>query len=316
MNGKIKIVECVPNFSEGRNEKTINAISSAVEGTSGAKLLDVHSDKDYNRSVLTFAGEPRAVLGAAFNSVKKASELIDMRSHSGEHPCVGAIDVVPFVPVRGTTMEECVSLARELGEKVASVLGIPVYLYARAAEKPERKELAEIRKGGYEALAEKIREEKWRPDFGSAEFSPKSGACIVGARDFLIAFNVDLDTGDAAKAGEIASAVREFPRGLGGVRAIGVFLKERGIAQVSTNLLDFERTGMHQAFEAVKSKAGELGCNAVAGEVIGMVPRKALLDAGRFYSHASKERELIEAAIRGLKLRDFSAEKRIIENRV
>jgi len=312
-----KIVECVPNFSEGCDSMAINAIASSVRCVPGIKLLDVNSDSDYNRTVLTFVGPPNAVQEAAFSSIKTAASLIDMCSHRGEHPCLGAIDVVPFVPVQNMPMDECVALAKGIGERVSGELGIPVYLFGAAATKPERKSLAEIRKGCYAGLGEKIKSGAWKPDFGKAEFNPRSGASVIGARGPLIAFNVDLDTDDKKKAGAIAAAVRESAGGLKEVRAIGVLLGEKGIAQVSLNLTDFRTTGLHKAFSEVERVAVENGCSVTASEIIGLVPKEALLDAGKFYSPSlGTEKALIEAAVHGLKLHGFDAEKKVLEYRL
>ncbi len=312
-----KIIECVPNFSEGSNQQTVNEIAASVKGISGVVLLDVDSDKDYNRSVLTFAGSPKKVFKAAFSSIKTASELIDMRFHEGVHPCIGAIDVVPFVPVKNVTMKECVFLAKELGKKVAEELEIPVFLYGEAAASIKRKNLAEIRRGGYSALEEKLKKKEWKPDFGRAKFNSKSGACIIGARDFLIAFNIDLNSGNAKKAKIIASKIRESSGGLKAIKAIGVFLKSKGIAQVSINVENFNVTGLHCVFSEVLRLAKELECRATASEIIGLVPKKALLEAGRFYApKAVDENSLIAAAINGLNLRDFDVKKKVLDYRL
>ena len=292
-----RIVECVPNFSEGRNEKTIEAISQSVRSVDGVALLNIEPDKDYNRTVVTFVGEPAAVVEAAYRSTKTAAELIDMRAHKGEHPRIGATDVVPFVPISNVTMEECVTLAKEYGKRVSTDLKIPIYLYEFAATKPERSNLSTIRKGEYEGLPKKLEDPAWKPDFGTADFNAKSGATVSGARKFLIAYNVNLNTPDAGIAQEIALRIREsgrplknaagavvknakgetvkVPGTLKAVKAMGVFLERFHIAQVSINLIDFETTPPHAAFEEVKKQALALGCEATGSEIVGLAPMNA-----------------------------------------
>jgi glutamate formiminotransferase/formiminotetrahydrofolate cyclodeaminase len=331
-----QIVECVPNFSEGRNRETIEAIASSIRVVAEVKLLGVEPDKDYNRSVVTFVGNPRGVLEAAFEVTKIATALIDMTKHRGEHPRIGAVDVVPFVPVSGVTMDECVHLAHEYGERVGEELRIPIYLYEAAATQPARKNLADIRRGEYEALPDKLKDPNWKPDYGPAEFNPKSGATITGARKFLIAYNVNLNTPDQSAAQEIALRIRESgrqvkdekgekkrkPGTLKAVKAIGVFLDRFNIAQVSINLVDYETTPPHVAFEEVRKQARTLGFDATGSEIVGLTPLQALLMAGKYYgrrkhlSPESEENELISLAISGLglsQLEPFDPKKKVIE---
>ncbi len=330
----VKIVECVPNFSEGRDLNKIRAIAREVESTPGVKLLGVEDNPDYNRTVITFAGTPEGVKEAARKSIAKAGELIDMSHHKGSHPRVGAADVVPFVPISGVTMEECVGLAVELAREVGEGLGIPVYLYREAARRPERRELANIRRGEYEGLPEKLVRE--RPDFGPCEFNERvkrAGATVIGARKLLIAYNVDLSTSELTIANKISGRVREtgvirkvagpaqtserIPGLLKQVQAMGVKLST-GITQVSMNLLDYEITPPYVALEAVREEAKALGVEVTASEIVGLVSLAPLLMAGRFYMdrgtlQRAPTEELIRAAMKGLALRDFEPERKIIE---
>jgi glutamate formiminotransferase len=334
-----KIVECVPNFSEGRNIKIINAIAGAISSVQGVKFISAEPDKDYNRTVVTFIGSPAGVVEAAFQGTKKAAELIDMTQHKGEHPRLGATDVVPFVPVSGVAMEDCVKLAHTFGRKVGDELGIPIYLYEEAATKPERKNLASIRKGEYEGLEEKLRDPAWKPDYGPASFNTKSGATVTGARMFLIAYNVNLNTNDVKLANEIALRVREsgrvkkdekgypvldakggkvnIPGSLKAVKAMGVLLEAHNIAQVSINLTNFHVTPPHAAFEEVRKQAEMLGASVTGSEIVGLTPKEALLMAGRFYaSTETGKQKLIDIAIERLglsQLEHFDPEKKIIE---
>lgn len=326
-----KIVECVPNFSEGRDLEKIAQIVQAIKEVAEIKLIDVSSNKDHNRTVITFVGGSQEVKEAAFKAIAKATEVIDMRYHRGEHPRIGACDVCPFVPIRNVTMKDCVVLARELGQEVGEKLGIPVYLYEEAATRPERKNLTDIREGEYEGLKEKLRDPLWKPDFGPAVFNEKSGAIVIGARMFLIAFNVNLKTSDKEIASKISSLIREsgwlltlssgrkirIPGIFKAVKAIGVLLKEQEIAQVSMNLVNYKITPIHTVYEMIK-KLAELAKTEVLGsEIVGLVPKEAILDAGRFYIPEEKsEEKLIQAAIKNLKLNqlgEFIPEKKIIE---
>ncbi len=327
-----KIVECVPNFSEGQNTKIIEAIASSVRSTKNANLLNVDPDKDYNRTVITFAGEPACVKEAAFNAISTAADLIDMSRQKGEHPRIGATDVCPIIPIANTTKEECIKLANELGKDVGEKLGIPVYLYEDAARSEERRNLENIRKGEYECLKQKL--EKWIPDFGPTEYNDqirKSGATVIGARFFLIAYNVNLNTKDIHIANEIAKKVREsggivndengrkerVPGILKYLKAIGVELKEHNITQVSLNLTNYKKTSIHKVFETIKAQAREFGVEATGSEVIGLVPIDALVATGALYVGDGPDDVLIEAAIENLglsQLNNFNPAKKIIEN--
>lgn len=334
-----QIAECVPNISEGRDPQILTAVADAVRDVPGAKLISAEPDRDYNRTVITFIGEPRAVSEAAFRLTVRATELIDMRVHRGGHPRLGAVDVVPFVPVEGITMGECADLARAFGRRVGEVLGIPVYLYEEAASRPERKNLATIRKGEYEGLEEKLRDPEWRPDFGPAVFNARSGAVVTGARMFLIAYNVNLDTADVSVANEIALRIREsgrivkdgkgapllddrgkkvmVPGTLKSVKAMGVLLEAHNIAQVSMNLVNFQITPPHVAFEEVKRQAADLGVGVTGSEIVGLAPARALTVAGTYYAPGlTDERELIRAAVMNLglnQLGEFDVRQKIIE---
>lgn len=276
-----RLVECVPNFSEGRRKEVIEAIVQAIAEGGKVWILDVESDEDHNRSVVTFVGEPEAVEEAAFRGIKKAAELIDMDQHRGQHPRIGATDVVPFVPLKGVTMEECVAMARRLGERVGSELGIPVYLYGEAATRPERQDLSYIRRGEYEGLKEAIATDPDRaPDFGPKALG-KAGATVIGARPPLIAFNVYLGTDDVRIAREIAKAVRHSSGGLRYVKALGLLVK--GKAQVSMNLTDYRQTPIHRVMEMIRREAARYGVNVVSSEVVGLIPEDALLDAAIYY---------------------------------
>jgi glutamate formiminotransferase/formiminotetrahydrofolate cyclodeaminase len=335
-----KLVECVPNFSEGRNKETIDAIGKSIKLVAGVHLLSIEPDTDYNRTVATFVGEPDAVVEAAFQATKTAANCIDMTQQKGEHPRIGAVDVVPFVPIRNVTMEDCVKLSEKFGERIALELNIPIYLYECAACSPLRKNLADIRKGEYEGLKEKLKDPAWKPDYGAPLFNAKSGATVTGARKVLIAYNVNLDTEKDPLAHEIALRIREsgrpmkdeygntvkneqgetikIPGTLKAVKAMGVFLERSRIAQVSINLVDYKTTSMHDAFEEVKKQARLLGINATGSELVGLAPLDAMLQAGKFYSNGEKlsESEYVLLAIERLglnQLEPFDAKKKIIE---
>ncbi|MDO8140046.1 MAG: glutamate formimidoyltransferase, partial [Candidatus Brocadiales bacterium] len=285
-----KIIECVPNFSEGRDAQKIAQIAGEIEKVKDVKLLNVESDADYNRTVVTFAGKPEAVKDAAFYAIETAAEVIDMSHHKGAHPRIGATDVCPFVPVSNVTMDECVQIARQLGKEVGEWFGIPVYLYAEAAIIPERCVLSDIRKGEYEGLPEKLKDEKWQPDYGPKEFNDnvkRTGATVIGAREFLIAYNVNLDTQDIQIANKISGIVRtsgviqinengekvRVPGLLKHVQAMGVYLKEHNITQVSMNLQNYKVTPPHVAFEEVKKQAEKFGVRVTGSEVVGLIPK-------------------------------------------
>lgn len=295
-----KIVECVPNFSEGRRVEVIDAIANQIKDIDGVRLLDYEYDKDHNRSVMTFVGTPEGVKEAAFNSCAKAKQLIDLNEHKGEHPRIGATDVIPLIPISNMTMEECVDLAKELGEEIAEKLKIPVYLYEYAATIPERQNLANIRKGQYEGLKEAIlMDPERKPDFGPGKLHPTAGATVVGARAPLIAYNVNLNTNDIDIAKSIAKAVRYSSGGLKYVKALGLEIKERNIVQVSMNLTNYQKTPVFKVFEMIKKEAERYGVEVLESEVVGLIPQNALMDTSEFY----------------LKLREFD-KSQILENRL
>lgn len=272
-----RIVECVPNFSEGRKAEVAARLVEAVEAVKGALVLGTHVDPDHNRSVVTFVAPPECVVEASLRIVARAAELIDLSAHTGQHPRMGACDVLPFVPVRGVSVEECVALAHEAGGRIWRELGIPVYFYESAALRPERKNLADVRRGGFELLRREIGTNPSRaPDVGEPRIHPTAGACIVGVRPLLIAYNVTLDTRDLSIAKRIARAVRERDGGLLHLKALGFELETRGVVQVSMNLTSYERTNLHQAFEAVRREAARLGVEVIASEIVGLVPQAAL----------------------------------------
>ncbi|HEY7790525.1 MAG TPA: glutamate formimidoyltransferase [Vicinamibacterales bacterium] len=340
----MKLVECVPNFSEGRDRSIIDAIAHAIEGVSGAKLLDVDPGADTNRTVYTFVGAPDAVSDAALKAAEKAAELIDMSRHKGAHPRMGALDVCPIVPVAGVTMDECVTIARDLGRRMGEALQVPIYFYEHAATRESRRSLADIRAGEYEGLARKLADKAWTPDAGPATFNPRWGGTVVGAREFLIAYNVNLNTRDRKLANEIALNIREngrlkkdaqgksvigadgqperVPGRLRAVRAIGWYIEQYRQAQVSINLLSFKTTPLHVVFETVREEAERLGMIVTGSELVGLVPLEPLVEAGRFYqrkqgkSPGAPERELVELAVRSLgldQLAPFDPAKKIIE---
>jgi glutamate formiminotransferase len=311
------LVECVPNFSEGRRTKVVDALAQAVQEVPDVFLLDRTSDPDHNRSVLTFAGPAVAVTTAMEAAVDVALQRIDMRRQSGQHPRIGAVDVVPFVPIGDTTLDECVDLARGFGARIAARFELPVYLYARAAGRKERTVLADIRKPQFEGLAALIAERDWQPDFGPAQLHPTGGATAVGARPFLIAYNINLDSPDVDLARRIAHRIRERGGGLPRVQALGLFLEELGCAQVSMNLLDFSVTPIWQVWEAVGELASSQGVERRESELIGLVPERALLDVADHIGSApaaAPATRLTEAAS-WLRIRDFHVD-RVLEMRL
>jgi glutamate formiminotransferase / formiminotetrahydrofolate cyclodeaminase len=342
-----QLIECVPNFSEGRDRAVIDAITGAIAAVEGVTLLDVDPGASTNRTVVTFVGEPEAVLEAAFAGIRVAAQLIDMRQHHGEHARMGATDVCPLVPVAGISMEETVALARRLAQRVGEELDIPVYLYEAAASRPERRNLARVRAGEYEGLARKLRDPEWQPDFGPASFNPRSGATVIGARDFLIAYNVNLNTTSTRRANAVAFDVREkgrikrtgdpltgevvydaegqpvrIPGALEGVKAVGWYIEEYGICQVSMNLTDIQATPLHLAFEEVCEKAQARGMRVTGSQIVGLLPLRVLRAAGEYFLRKQErslgipEREIVEIAIRSLGLNElapFDAEQRVIE---
>lgn len=277
------LIESVPNISEGRDHSKIDAIVAAVRATPGAVLLDVDPDSDHNRTVITLVGEPASVETAILNLVAKAVELIDLTKHKGEHPRMGAVDVIPFVPLRGVTKKECIELARRVGQAMWERFKVPVYLYEDAATRPERRDLAYIRKGEFENFFAKIQEPDWAPDFGERTVHPTAGVSAVGVRPPLIAFNVNLGTNNLEIAQQIAKAVRGSDGGLRYVKALGFALKERGIVQVSMNLTNFQKTPIYQVFELIKCEADRWGVPIVGSEIVGLVPQAALLHVAEHF---------------------------------
>ncbi|RYY61787.1 MAG: glutamate formimidoyltransferase [Chitinophagaceae bacterium] len=337
------ILECVPNFSEGNDLSIIRQITDEIESVTGIRLLNVDPGKATNRTVVTFVGAPEAVVEAAFLAIRKAGELIDMSKHQGEHPRMGATDVCPLIPVAGITLEEAADYSRVLAKRVGTELNLPVYLYEAAQPDQSRNNLSVIRAGEYENFATKIRQPEWRPDFGPAEFDVKRGATVIGARDFLVAYNVNLNTTSVRRANAIAFDVREagrvkrengkpvldangntvsIPGSLKSVKAIGWFIEEYGIAQISINLTNLNVTPVHTAFDEVGKKAGERGIRVTGSELVGLVPLKSLLDAGKYFlgkqqrSRGVSEKELIHIAVKSLgldELSPFKPEEKIIE---
>ncbi|HPB25512.1 MAG TPA: glutamate formimidoyltransferase [Bacteroidales bacterium] len=342
-----QLIECVPNFSEGNNMNIIKQITDVMEAVPGVKLLDVDPGKATNRTVVTIAGAPEDVVEAAFRGIKKASEIIDMRKHKGEHPRFGATDVCPFVPIAGITMEETVVFAHKLAERVGNELGIPVYCYENAAFTEERRNLANCRAGEYEGLQKKLSDLHWKPDFGPAKFNAHAGATAIGARDFLVAYNINLNTTSTRRANAVAFDIREkgrpkregnpvtgkivkdaegnnvmIPGSLKACKAIGWFIEEYGIAQISINLTNISITPVHVAFEEACIKSGERGLRVTGSEIVGLIPLKAMLDAGKYFlkkQHRSvgvSQDELIKIAIKSLGLDDlkpFNPREKIIE---
>jgi len=279
-----RLIECIPNVSEGRRDEVVAAIAAAaVQAAPGVVLLDRTSDSDHNRSVLTFLGDGEPLVAAMTALVEASLAAIDLRTHTGAHPRLGAVDVIPFVPVRGATSAECVALARTLGKTLAERFGLPVYLYEDAATTPERQNLATIRKGEFEGLAKKMEDSAWKPDFGPAAPHPSGGAVVVGARAPLIAYNINLGTADLAVADRIAKAIRHLSGGYRFVKAMGVKLEARGQVQVSINMTNFEKTPLHRVFETVRSEAERHGVAVVGSEIVGLVPQAALLAAAGHY---------------------------------
>jgi glutamate formiminotransferase/formiminotetrahydrofolate cyclodeaminase len=342
-----KLIECVPNFSEGRDMTIIKKITDAISSVEGVKLLDVDPGKATNRTVVTFVGHPDAVVEGAYAGIRAASELIDMSKHSGEHPRMGATDVCPFVPVANVSMEEAIECARKLGKRVGEELGIPVFLYESAASQPERKNLANIRAGEYEGMAKKLREPHWKPDFGKAEFNVSAGVTAIGARDFLIAYNVNLNTKSVRRANSVAFDIREkgrikregnpitgkvvndadgnpvrVPGTCKSVKAIGWYIEEYGLAQISMNITNISDTSLHGAFEACRNSANSRGLRVTGSELVGLVPLKVMLEAGEYFlkkqgrSSGVSEDEIIHIAVKSLGLDElgpFDPNQKIIE---
>ncbi len=345
-----KLIECVPNFSEGRDTHVIRQITDAIESVEGVSLLDVDPGASTNRTVVTFVGSPEAVIEAAFRGIKKAAELIDMRKHKGAHPRMGATDVCPLIPVSNVSWEETIACANRLAKRVGDELNIPVYLYEKAAKDIARSNLSIIRAGEYEGFFEKIKQPEWKPDFGPALFNEKSGATVIGARDFLVAYNVNLNTKSVRRANSVAFDVREqgriktengtrygkpvldangdpvrIPGMLKHVKAIGWFVKEYGIAQVSMNLTNIEETPLHLAFDACVEAAAKRGLRVTGSEIVGMVPKKCLVDGGRYFlrkqqwSQGASDEELIDIAVRSMglsELKPFGPKEKVIEFKI
>ena len=338
-----QLIECVPNFSEGRDMKVIKQITDEIESIEEVILLDVDPGKATNRTVVTFVGPPEAVIEAAYLAIKKASEVIDMSKHKGEHPRMGATDVCPLIPISNITMDEVVEYAKKLGQKAGSTLDIPFYLYESAATQPDRQNLATVRAGEYEGLPKKLKDPHWKPDYGPSAFNPKAGATAIGARDFLVAYNVNLNTTSVRRANAIAFDVREkgrvkkvkgeiqrdaqgeplrIPGALKSVKAIGWFIDEYNQAQISMNLTNISITSLHEAFEACRESANRRGIRVTGSELVGLVPKKVLLDAGKYFLAQQKrslgisEEEIIQIAIKSLGLDElgpFDPKKKVIE---
>ncbi|MBR6756972.1 MAG: glutamate formimidoyltransferase [Bacteroidaceae bacterium] len=277
------IMECVPNFSEGRDLEKIEKIVSSFRAKEGVKLLDYSNDTDHNRCVVTVVGQPEALKAAVIEAVSKAVELIDLNKHEGQHPRMGAVDVIPFIPIKGCTMEDAVTMSKEVGAKVAELYNLPVFLYEKSASAPHRENLAAVRKGEFEGMAEKIKQPEWHPDFGPAERHATAGTVAIGARMPLVAFNINLNTPSLDIAHSIAKRIRFIGGGLRFCKAMGVDLTERGITQVSINMTDYSKTALYQAFEMVKYEARRYGVSIVGSEIIGLVPMAALIDTAEYY---------------------------------
>ena len=345
-----KLIECVPNFSEGRDQNIIRQITDVIASVDGVSLLDVDPGASTNRTVVTLVGNPDAAVEAAFRAIKKATELIDMRKHKGAHPRMGATDVCPFIPVSNVSWEEAIACANRLGKRIGDELKIPVYLYEKAAKNKSRSNLSVIRTGEYEGFFEKIKQPEWKPDFGPDVFNERSGATVIGVRDFLVAYNVNLNTKSVRRANSVAFDVREqgrvktadgtpsgkpvldasgepirIPGMLKHVKAIGWFVKEYGIAQVSMNLTNIEETPLHAVFDACCESAARRGLRVTGSEIVGMVPKKCLVDAGRYFlrkqqwSEGASEEELIDVAIRSMglsELKPFDPKEKVIEFKI
>jgi glutamate formiminotransferase len=278
-----KIIECVPNFSEGRDLKRLDKILEVFRGRRGVKLLDYSSDEDHNRTVVTIVGEPCEVGNAMVEAIGKAVELIDLNKHEGQHPRMGAVDVIPFIPIRNVTVEEADKLAKDVAKEAAEKYNLPFFLYEKSATAPHRENLANIRKGQFEGMKEKMKDDLWKPDFGPDTIHPTAGVTAIGARMPLIAFNVNLSTSNLEIANKIAKQVRHLSGGFRYVKAIGIELEDRGIVQVSMNLTDYTKTSVYRVFETIKMEAARYGVNAVGSEIIGLVPMQALADTADYY---------------------------------
>lgn len=293
-----KIIECVPNFSEGQNEAVINGLVSVAKSVGGVTLLDHSSDASHNRSVFTLVGDEEGIQEVAFQLVKYASENIDMTKHHGEHPRMGATDVIPFIPIKDSSVEECIEISKKVAKRINDELNIPIFLYEDSASVPGRKNLARVRKGQFEGMPEKLLEEEWAPDFGERKIHPTAGITAVGARMPLVAFNVNLDTDDITIANKIAKIIRASGGGFKYAKGIGVMLEDRNIAQVSMNMVNFEGTPLYRTFETIRFEAKRYGVNIIGSEIIGLTPAKALIDCAEYY----------------LQVEDFDYGKQVLEN--
>ncbi|MEF3245479.1 MAG: glutamate formimidoyltransferase [Caldisericaceae bacterium] len=293
-----KIIECVPNISEGKNREVIDQVIESLKKTN-VKILDVSMDPDHNRSVITFVGNKESIIGGAFAVAESAVRLIDLRYHKGTHPRMGAVDVIPFIPIKNTSMEECIEISKIVGKKIGEELKIPVYLYAESATKEERKNLPNIRKGEFEGFFEKIKDPNWIPDFGPNEVHPTAGVVAVGAREFLIAYNIYLGTKDVSIAEKIAKSIRESSGGLRFIQAKGMFIEEKEMAQVSMNILNYKKAPLYRVFEIVKMEAERYGVSVVESELIGLMPIRAVLESLSFYLRFPKldENNVLETKI-------------------
>lgn len=335
----MKIIECVPNLSEGRNEASLKKIKISLNGISNCHLLNFEPDPDYNRVVITFTGNETGILEGALAISRTAAQEIDMKNHKGEHPRIGAIDVVPFIPIKNTSIEECIKISKQYGKIISEELNVPVFLYEFSAKRPERINLSNIRKGEYEGLPEKLKDENWKPDFGEPEFNPKLGAIVTGARFFLIAYNVNIRSTDIKYATEISEIIRESgfskkdkngkPIKLNGqviretgrlknVKGMGVKLEKYDVTQVSMNLTNYNNTPLHSVFEEVKKEAGRLGVKISGSEIVGLMPLEALVQAGKYYANNQNmdESSLVDLAVEKLGLNDlrpFNKNEKIID---
>lgn len=293
-----KIIECIPNFSEGQRREVIDALVEAAKSVPGVMLLDHSSDPSHNRSVFTLVGDPEHIGEAAFRLCKLASEKIDMTHHTGEHPRMGATDVIPFVPIQEVTVEECIEISKQVAQRIWDELKIPSFLYEYSATNPERKNLAKVRKGQFEGMPEKLLQPEWAPDYGERKIHPTAGITAIGARPFLVAFNVNLNTSNLDIANAIAKTIRGSSGGYAHCKAIGVLLEDRNIAQVSMNMVNYEGTPLYRVYEAIRFEAARWGAEIIGSEIIGLAPAKALIDAAEYY----------------LKIENFDYGKQVLEN--
>lgn len=295
-----KIIECVPNISEGRNTEVIEKVVDTVRQTPGVTLLDYSSDADHNRTVITFIGSPEGVEDAAVKLAQKAVELIDLTKHTGEHPRMGAVDVIPFIPIKDATKEECIEISKRTAQRIWETAKLPVFLYEESATSSLRQNLATIRKGQFEGMQEKMQKEKWAPDFGERAIHPTGGVVAVGARMFLVAFNINLSTGDVEIADKIAKIIRHSSGGLACVKGMGVLLEDRNVAQVSMNMTDFTKTPLYRVVELVRAEAARWGVHIIGTELVGLSPMKALIDSAEYY----------------LQIENFDFDKQVLENHI